>query len=78
MWSDAGQHREMLPLRLVHAAKDDWRARILDDYDNREPRFYTGQLVADFEPGASSAPGPSPDRTCLSASSTSHPPRSGR
>ena len=52
MWSDAGQRREMLPLRLVHAAKDDRRARILDDYDDREPRFYTRQLVADFEPDA--------------------------
>ena len=52
MWSDTGQRREMLPLRLVHAAKDDRRARILDDYDDREPRFYTRQLVADFEPGA--------------------------
>ena len=52
MWSDTGQRREMLPLRLVHAAKDDRRARILDDYDDREPRFYTRQLVADFEPDA--------------------------
>ena len=52
MWSDTGQRREMLPLRLVHAAKADRRARILDDYDDREPRFYTRQLVADFEPGA--------------------------
>jgi len=52
MWSDAGQRREMLPLRLVHAAKDDRCSRILDDYDDREPRFYTRQLVADFEPGA--------------------------
>ncbi len=52
MWSDAGQRREMLPLRLVHAAKDDRRARILDERDDREPLFYRRQLVADFEPGA--------------------------
>ncbi len=51
LWSDAGQRREMLPLRLVHAAKNDRRARILDERDDREPRFYQRQLVADFEPG---------------------------
>ena len=52
MWSDAGQRREMLPLRMVHAARSDRRARILDERDDREPLFYTRQLAADFEPAA--------------------------
>ena len=49
MWSDAGQRREMLPLRMVHAATSDRRAGILDDRDDREPLFHTRQLAADFE-----------------------------
>ena len=52
MWSDAGQRREMLPLRMVHAATTDRRARILDERDDREPLFHTRQLAADFEPTA--------------------------
>ncbi|MDE2905545.1 MAG: DUF1998 domain-containing protein, partial [Acidobacteriota bacterium] len=52
MWSDAGQRREMLPLRMVHAATLDRRARILDERDDREPLFFTRQLAVDFEPGA--------------------------
>ena len=52
MWSDAGQRREMLPLRMVHAATSDRRARILDERDDREPLFHTRQLAADFEPAA--------------------------
>ncbi len=52
MWSDAGQRREMLPLRMVHAATSDRRARILDERDDREPLFHTRQLAADFEPTA--------------------------
>ena len=52
MWSDAGQRREMLPLRMVHAATPDRRARILDERDDREPLFHTRQLAADFEPSA--------------------------
>ena len=52
MWSDAGQRREMLPLRMVHAATSDRRARILDERDDREPLFHTRQLAADIEPSA--------------------------
>ena len=52
MWSDSGQRREMLPLRMVHAATPDRRARILDERDDREPLFHTRQLAADFEPSA--------------------------
>ena len=49
MWSDEGQRRNMLPLRLVHAATEDRRSRIVDDRDDREPLFYTRHLVVDFD-----------------------------
>ena len=50
LWGDAGQRREMLRLRLVHAATQDRQSRIMDERDDREPLFHTRQLVADFEP----------------------------
>ena len=50
MWGDAGQVREMLRLRLVHAATPDRFSRIMDERDDREPLFYTRQLVASFDP----------------------------
>ncbi len=52
LWGDAGQSREMLRLRLVHAATSDRRSRIMDERDDREPLFYTRQLVADFDPAS--------------------------
>ena len=50
LWGDAGQVREMLRLRLVHAATPDRHSRIMDERDEREPLFYTRQLVATFDP----------------------------
>ncbi|MCY3837222.1 MAG: DEAD/DEAH box helicase, partial [Gammaproteobacteria bacterium] len=50
MWGDAGQVREMLRLRLVHAATPDSASRIMDERDDREPLFYTRQLLASFDP----------------------------
>ena len=52
LWGDAGQRREMLRLTLVHAATPDRRSRIMDERDDREPMFYTRQLVADFDPAS--------------------------
>lgn len=52
MWGDAGQVRDMLRLRLVHAATPDRYSRIMDERDDREPLFYTRQLVADFDPAS--------------------------
>ena len=52
LWGDTGQRREMLRLRLVHAATQDRQSRIMDERDAREPLFYTRQLVADFEPSS--------------------------
>ena len=50
MWGDNGQVRDMLRLRLVHATTPDRHSRIMDERDDREPLFYTRQLVADFDP----------------------------
>ncbi len=50
MWSDTGQRHNMLRLRQVHASTPDRRSRITDERDDREPLFYTRELVADFDP----------------------------
>ena len=50
MWADAGQLRKLLRLRLVHAFEPDRRSRILDQREEREPVFYTRELVADIAP----------------------------
>ena len=52
MWADAGQLREMLRLRLVHALSSDRRTRIMDERDDREPLFYTRELLTDWDPEA--------------------------
>jgi DEAD/DEAH box helicase domain-containing protein len=49
MWADAGQRVQMLRLRQVMANTSDRDSRIGDDSDNREPTFYTRQMLADFE-----------------------------
>jgi len=49
MWADAGQQVQMLRLRQVMANTSDRNSRIGDDSDNREPIFYTRQMLADFE-----------------------------
>ena len=52
MWADRGQLREMLRLTLVHAASSDRRTRIMDERDEREPLFYTRELLTDWDPEA--------------------------
>ena len=52
MWADRGQLREMLRLRVVHALSDDRRTRIMDERDDREPLFYTRELLTDWDPDA--------------------------
>ena len=49
MWADAGQVKEMVRLRQVMANTSDRRSRIGDDSDDREPNFYTRQMLADFD-----------------------------
>ena len=53
MWSDSGQVRTMLPLRLVHATTGIRKAQIKDDLETRDPLFFTRHLVAEADPQAS-------------------------
>ncbi len=48
MWSDSGQRAAMLQMRQVMANTSDRDSRIGDDSEDREPVFYTKQLLADF------------------------------
>lgn len=48
MWVDVGQRREMVRLRQVIAHTSDRDSRIGDDRDDREPTFYTKQMLVDF------------------------------
>jgi DEAD/DEAH box helicase domain-containing protein len=52
MWADSGQRVQMARLRQVMANTSDRDSRIGDDSDDREPTFYTRQMLADFDPGA--------------------------
>ena len=49
MWADGGQVKQMVRLRQVMANTSDRKSRIGDDSDDREPAFYTRQMLADFE-----------------------------
>jgi DEAD/DEAH box helicase domain-containing protein len=48
MWPDNGRKRRMLRLRQVMATTSDRDSRIGDDSDDREPAFFTRQLLVDF------------------------------
>ena len=50
MWTDAAQKRTLLRFRQAIANSDDTKVRIDDSVDDREPKFYIRQLMADFEP----------------------------
>ena len=50
MWSDEAQKRCLLRFKQAIANSDDTKVRIDDSADDREPRFYVRQLLADFEP----------------------------
>jgi DEAD/DEAH box helicase domain-containing protein len=49
MWADQAQRRQLLRFRQAIANSDDTRVRIDDSADDREPRYYLRQLLADFE-----------------------------
>ena len=49
MWPDQAQRRQLLRFRQAIANSDDTRVRIDDSADDREPKFYVRQLLADFE-----------------------------
>jgi DEAD/DEAH box helicase domain-containing protein len=50
MWGDAAQKRTLLRFKQAIANSDDTKVRIDDSADDREPKFYVRQLMADFEP----------------------------
>lgn len=50
MWGDEAQKRNLLRFRQAIANSDDTKVRIDDSADDREPKFYVRQLMADFLP----------------------------
>jgi DEAD/DEAH box helicase domain-containing protein len=50
LWTDQGRKQDLVRLRQVMAKSPDWASRITDDADEREPTFYTTQLLVDVEP----------------------------
>jgi len=45
LWSDQGRRQELLRLRQVYANTPDYKSRIADERDEREPVFYTTNLL---------------------------------
>jgi DEAD/DEAH box helicase domain-containing protein len=52
MWSDEGRKRKMVRLRQVMATTNARESRIVDDKDERTPKFFTQQMLVDFEPNS--------------------------
>lgn len=48
MWADGGQSRKLLRFKQAIANSDDTKVRIDDTAEDREPKFYVRQLMADF------------------------------
>lgn len=50
MWSDAAQRRTLLRFKQAIANSNDTEVRIDDSAEDREPKYYIRQLMADFQP----------------------------
>ncbi|WP_261546417.1 DEAD/DEAH box helicase [Burkholderia multivorans] len=50
MWADAAQKRTLLRFKQAIANSNDLKVRIDDSVEDREPKFYVRQLMADFSP----------------------------
>jgi DEAD/DEAH box helicase domain-containing protein len=50
MWSDGGQRHTLLRFRQAIANSNDTDVRIDDSSEDREPKYYIRQLMADFQP----------------------------
>ncbi|CAM5788433.1 DEAD/DEAH box helicase [Ottowia pentelensis] len=50
MWADAGQRQTLLRFRQAIANSNDTEVRIDDSSEDREPKYYVRQLMADFDP----------------------------
>jgi len=49
MWADQAQRRQLLRFRQAIANSDDTKVRIDDSADDREPKFFVRQLLADYD-----------------------------
>ena len=52
MWTDQGRRQDLIRLNQVMASTPDWKTRIADDSEVREPIFYTTQLLVDVDDSA--------------------------
>ena len=52
MWGDEAQRRTLLRFRQAIANSNDSEVRIDDSAEDREPKYYVRQLMADFKPGS--------------------------
>lgn len=52
MWSDGGKKHTLLRFRQAIANSNDTDVRIDDSSEDREPKYYVRQLMADFQPSA--------------------------
>lgn len=50
MWGDAAQKRKLLRFKQAIANSNDTEVRIDDSVEDREPKYYVRQLMADFSP----------------------------
>lgn len=50
MWSDSAQKRTLLRFKQAIANSNDTEVRIDDSSEDREPKYYVRQLMADFSP----------------------------
>jgi len=48
-WADIGQQQQMVRMRQVVASTSDRESRVGDDSDDRDPAFYTKEVLVDFE-----------------------------
>ena len=52
MWTDQGRKQELVRVRQVMANAPDWDSRITDESDQRDPAFYSTQLLVDVDNAA--------------------------
>ncbi|MFO7762057.1 MAG: DEAD/DEAH box helicase [Desulfobia sp.] len=49
LWSDQGRKQELLRIRQVFANTPDWKSRIADERDERDPVFFTTNMLVDSD-----------------------------
>ncbi len=50
MWANVSQRRQLLRFKQAISNSDDTKVRIDDSADDRDPKYYLRQLLAEFEP----------------------------